>query len=192
MIAWMDHIKTLLFAGHETSSHLLAWAVYQLVCDPSSQAQIRDGLRAGQSGLLDAFMQEVLRFRPPVWVYDRSTTEQIILSGYRLPKGAKVYISPFIFHRSERYFKNADTFILDRFVQQKAEGITAYIPFGLSSRVCIGKQVALTQVRSVLSDLLLKYRLEFASEKKVSVRMNPGATLGLKDRLSVRLQPLTD
>ena len=41
-----DQIKTILFAGHETSASALAWTLHQLALDPAVQTRLRAEVRA--------------------------------------------------------------------------------------------------------------------------------------------------
>ena len=48
-----DQIKTILFAGHETSASALTWTLHQLATHPRIQSDLRDELRAASAAAPD-------------------------------------------------------------------------------------------------------------------------------------------
>ena len=75
----------LLFAGHETTTHLISGAMFELLKNP----ELRDWLREDWSRL-DLAVEEFLRFITPVqFTKPRYVRRDIELGGVRLRKGDK-------------------------------------------------------------------------------------------------------
>ena len=63
--------------------------------------------------------KETLRMWPPVSTLMRTVDEDCELCGYSIPKGTSIMISPFTSGRNEKYFKNANKFQPERFMDIK-------------------------------------------------------------------------
>ncbi len=78
----------LLFAGHETTTHLISGSVYELLINPGLRQWLaKDWSRA------DLAVEEFLRFITPVqFTKPRYVRKDIDLGGVRLKKGEKVMV----------------------------------------------------------------------------------------------------
>lgn len=85
----------------------------------------------------------------------RALEQDIVLNGYRIPRGKMIVMSLYTTGRNEKYFHNADKFDPERWLRKKEghEVINsyAYLPFGLGSRSCIGRRVAEVQMQLLLA-----------------------------------------
>ena len=78
----------LLFAGHETTTHLISGSVFELLKNPD----LRDWLEQDWSRL-DLAVEEFLRFITPVqFTKPRYVRRDIELGGVRLRKGDKIMV----------------------------------------------------------------------------------------------------
>jgi len=96
-----DELKTMLLAGHETTSMALTWATYLLVQHPEAMAKARaevaEKLPAGDAygtmqdykacSYLYAVLQEGLRLMNPVPTITRQLVEEDELCGKKIPAG---------------------------------------------------------------------------------------------------------
>jgi cytochrome P450 len=60
----------------------------------------------------------------------------------------------------ERYFPRGKEFIPERWTEQWAEGVRerrAYIPFGYGVHSCVGKQLALNEMRFAFASVLREW-----------------------------------
>ena len=179
---WVDQIKTLLFAGHETVAKLLSWAVYFYCSEDNLSNKIQTSLAHDGSGAVTWFVNEVLRMRPPVWLYDRAPKQDVVVGGYHIPKGKKVYISPYLYHHDQKHFDSPEKFSLGRF--EDGESSKSFIPFGEGVRSCVGKQFALAETNSLLEWLFANYELRWSDRSNV-VGIKTGATLGFDRSISI-------
>lgn len=106
-------------------------------------------------------IQETLRLYPPASFVTRETLRDMKLGAIHIPKGVNVKILIAIAHRDgELWGPNTDEFNPERF----ANGIAGackpphmYMPFGLGIRTCAGQNLAMIELKIVLSLLLSKF-----------------------------------
>lgn len=83
-----------------------------------------------------------------------------------IPENAAVYIPLYILHRDPRYFfPFPELFIPERWLDQEGEKFktdtSAYIPFSAGPANCVGKNLALLEMRMVVSAVLQRFDLKF-------------------------------
>jgi cytochrome P450 len=90
----------------------------------------------------------------------RRTTAPIVLGGWSVPKGSMLRFTPWVLHRDEQLFPQADQFLPERFLEG-APPIPkgAWMPFGAGPRVCIGQHFAQLEMALLAAMLLQRYRL---------------------------------
>jgi cytochrome P450 len=140
----MGFLFLLLVAGLETTVHLLGHSARLLAEHPDVLAR----LRADRS-LIPAFIEEVLRFEPPVHGTMRLCTEDVTLAGVSLPRGSVLVLLLGSAMRDERYCADGDRFSLDR----KGPHNTA---FGHGMHFCLGAPLARLEARAALEALLAR------------------------------------
>jgi cytochrome P450 len=106
--------------------------------------------------------KEVLRLYPPILVLARRTLAPIELAGVHLPKYTNVFVCPYTVHRQPEIWPDPEMFDPDRFLPEReaTRSKSAWIPFGLGPRVCIGKYFALLEGPIVLATLMRRARFE--------------------------------
>jgi cytochrome P450 len=186
-VRWSEHIKTLLFAGHETVAKLMSWCVVHLVQNPDTFTEIRNELLDGSDRRLEAFLNEVLRYRAPVWLFDRTPVKNLQVGGFELQNGVQIYISPYLFHRDARYFSDPHLFCPDRFKSSPTN--SAFVPFGMGVRSCIGKQMAVLEAKCILSDIIQQHDITIDLAHMSKLKPKPGATLGFSMPVEMQLEP---
>lgn len=193
-----DQILTMLIAGHDTSTALLAWALHLLGQHPGvlAQAQAEVDAVVGQDSLtaaqvnqlsyLDMVIKETLRLYPPIHLGNRIVADDTSVSGYELTAGTRVMASIYLSHRDERYWEEPEQFRPERFGRggDKPPAFT-YIPFGGGPRACIGAAFAQVEAKVVLARILQQFEL-FDVGRKVKPYM--GATLEPHPGVFLRVQ----
>ena len=182
-----DQMATLIFAGHETVAKSLSWTLYLLAREQGIQDELRSEIMAlaADRDLEAADMprlkrtanvvKESLRLYPPVWVFDRSPIEPLQLGRQNVGPKDVVYVSPYLLHRQERYFRHPHTFDPSRFEAPNIVNATAYIPFGAGSRGCVGQSLAFLETMLAVATIIKHRRLVPAFSSAVLPR--PEATL---------------
>ncbi|MEZ4299672.1 MAG: cytochrome P450 [Polyangiaceae bacterium] len=193
-----DEVLTLFVAGHETTATGLAWAIMLLCQHPEAYARARDEALAlpGVPGYEDLprlpyclrVFKESLRMYPPVFMFGRQTTTEVEIGGYLLPKGTICISSPFAMHHRSDLWPDPERFDPDRFTPEaeSARPRSAYFPFSLGPRTCIGNHFALMEGPLVLASLLRRADFELIDPR--GTKADPSATLRPKDGIPVRVK----
>lgn len=113
---------------------------------------------------LHAFLMEVLRFYPAVPMMARSAVEDTTIGGVRIPRGQGVLISPYAINRSrELWGDDAEEFDVRRWEDSATGGASsphAFCTFSMGPRNCIGKDLALVTIKTLVVALLQRFRFE--------------------------------
>ena len=186
-----DQLLTMLIAGHDTSTALLAWSLYLLGAHPEALRQAQAEVRAaladcppGAPPSLDALNQmpylsqiirEALRLYPPIHMGARVAAADLAYGGYAIPAGQRVIYSIYLTQRDPRVWPAADQFRPERHAPgQRQEPPYAWLAFGGGPRNCIGAAFGQLEVKVILAYLLNTFALDLL-EPRVHVHM--GATL---------------
>ena len=136
----------LLFAGHETTVHLLGNAVHQLLTNPKQQELLR-----GDPGLLPGAIEEFLRIGSPIHIATlRFTTEAVAVDDVEIPAGEFVMISLLAANADEARFD--DPHQLD--VTRPAGG---HLAFGHGIHYCLGAPLARLEGEIAIGRLLARF-----------------------------------
>lgn len=194
-----DQLLTMLIAGHDTSTALLAWTLYLLGSHPDAMARAQseaDSALKGSSptektpadlSFLEIVIKESLRLYPPIHVGNRRTAVDISIGDFTIPSGTRVMYSIYLTQRDPKYWPEPDRFIPERF--DRSSGAKAapfsYIPFGGGPRTCIGAAFAQVEAKIVLARLLSNFDLTLVNP---NVRPYMGATLEPRPGVMMRIQ----
>jgi cytochrome P450 len=194
-----DEVVTLIVAGHETVAATLTWTWVLLAQSPVAQRRVAaevdalpdPGIAAWDAETLEqlpytrAAVNECLRLFPPAWVITRRSLETDVLGGFDLPAGATVILSPYAMHRDERWWPEGARFRPERFldgaVAGSGRGPLTYFPFGAGPRLCIGRDLALTEAPMVVATLARL--LDVRPNRSVPLHEDFGVTLRPKGGL---------
>lgn len=229
-----DNIKTLLFAGHDTTGAALAWFFYLLAKHPHHMERVREEVlaRFGKNGnpsydeletvhFLNACLLETLRLYPSAG-FTKQPKGDVEIAGYVIPKFTEIFFLPYLLHRDERYWgADANEFRPERFLHEGYETGSnrnlathetgsnrtltnyrmdslqsrigriskdkAYFPFSLGPRNCVGRPLALAEMRIVAIKLLQKFSFQTCEDN--DFREIPTLTLTLNPK-SIKLIPV--
>lgn len=134
-------LSQLLVGGNETTTSLITNCVWRLL-----QFGLWSDLVAHPE-LVDAAVEESLRFDPPVLSLYRNTTCDVAIQGVRIPRGAKVCLHYAAANRDPDEFPNPDQFELHRPRQR-------HLAFGLGVHFCLGASMARMEAQIALTSLL--------------------------------------
>jgi cytochrome P450 len=179
-----DQMLTMLIAGHDTSTALLAWTFALLGQHPDIHAQVVNEVdQTEKSSLLEQVIKESLRLYPPIHIGNRKVKEEMDFDGKKIPKDERLFYSIYLTHRDPEVWDNAEAFCPQRFSQGNKRPPMSYIPFGGGSRVCIGAGFGQAEARIVMAQLLKKFTFEFTNHP---IHPHMGATL--EPRPGVRMK----
>jgi cytochrome P450 len=179
-----DQMLTMLIAGHDTSTALLAWTFALLGQHPEIHARLVEEVDTlEKSPLLDQVIKESLRLYPPIHIGNRRVAEEINFSEGDVPAGERMFYSIYLTHRDPSVWENAEEFCPQRFARGRKTPPFSYVPFGGGPRACIGAAFGQAEARIVLRRLLQTYRFGFTNHK---IHAHMGATL--EPRPGVRMK----
>jgi cytochrome P450 len=152
--------STLLFAATETTSSLLTAGLVALARD----ASLRDRLRQAIGGELatathkpplsaTAFVHELLRLFPPVWVIPRRAREHVSIDGLRLKQGSDVLVAVYAIGRRDDLWSDPRRMDPARFLVGRPNR-HAYLPFGEGPRACPGGDLAVETAARLVAHVL--------------------------------------
>lgn len=184
-----DQVMTLLFAGHDTTTSTVSFMLYELARHPAALQKLLDeqdrvlpGGRAPTaaeltSGLpeLEMALDETLRLYPAAWVGPRRSVEAFEFGGCTVPAGAYVNYCSWASHRLPDVWPEPEAFVPERFAPAAKAALPkgAYIPFGGGSRTCIGMRFGQLEIKTIVTLLLQRHRLELFGGRTMTVRQMP-------------------
>ena len=172
---WQYQMMALLIAGHETTAVGLTWTWYLLAQHPSIADRLTREVDATLNGRApaqddvpeltwcDAVFKEALRLYPPVPIVPRMAYEEFTLDGYAVAPGTVILICPWVTHRDERFFAEAERFRPRRWLEGPDPRRYSYLPFSAGPRTCIGQGFATTESILAIARISQDYRLELTA-----------------------------
>lgn len=173
-----DQLLTMLIAGHDTSTALLAWTLYLLGRYPQTLARLQAEIDRvlGDRGpgyedlkqlhYLEQVIKESLRLYPPIHLGQRIAAADLTFQGYHIPAGTRVIYSIYLTHRDPNHWPEPARFDPERFSlernQRQAPHI--YVPFGGGARNCIGAGFGLVEAKVVLARLIQQFDLTLTED----------------------------
>jgi retinoid hydroxylase len=161
-----------LFAGHDTTSSLMSWLLFELGNHTEWRQRLRDEQQQvmgdqpielshlRQLPNMTNAIKEGERMYPPAFIICRMAMADIEFSGYLIPAGWFICIFPMMTHRLPEIYEKPDCFDPDRFAPPREEDTKqpySLIGFGGGVHSCIGVELAKMEMKIILSTLLQKY-----------------------------------
>jgi cytochrome P450 len=172
-----DQMLTMLIAGHDTSTALMAWTFALLGQHPEIHKRVvREVDTMDKSPLLDQVIKESLRLYPPIHIGNRHIAEEMEFNEGRgsIPANERMFYSIYLTHRDPDIWENAESFCPERFARGRKTPPFSYVPFGGGPRACIGAAFGQAEARIVMAHLLRTSKFEFTNHR---IRHHMGATL---------------
>ncbi|CAI5777054.1 cytochrome P450 2J2-like isoform X1 [Podarcis lilfordi] len=181
----------LFFAGTETTSTTLHWALLYMAIYPEIQAKVQAEIDSviGQSRqpamsdrdsmpYTNAVVHEIQRISNilPSNV-PRVTTKDTILAGFHIPKGTMLLtnLTSLLFDEDE--WETPDMFNPGHFLEngqfRKRE---AFLPFSTGKRACLGEQLARTELFLFFTALIQKFTFQAPKNETLSREFRMGLT----------------
>lgn len=170
-----DELKTFMYVGHDTTSVLCHWALYCFGKYPEIQQKVYEDVSSHTKDNADidldsvekmtyfrAFLNEVLRFYPPVGYLAKFLSKDVSWKGYHLPADTRALIPIFLLHRHPDHWVRPLEFWPERWLDEKATKARhpfAFIPFSAGGRNCIGQAFALTEAKIILTLIVRNFHV---------------------------------
>ncbi|KAL0563477.1 hypothetical protein V5O48_018590, partial [Marasmius crinis-equi] len=173
-------------AGSDTAATSISCIFYYILSDKSIFNRLRaeidacfppkqgvapheDTTKLAALPFLNAVINEALRLQPPVPTGLQRAPElgsagKMVGSIY-ISEDTSVTIPPYALHRDPRYFSpDPDRFWPDRWLAETKENArcnqAAFIPFSIGPMNCVGKALALVELRAVVATLVQRFDMD--------------------------------
>ncbi|GFZ92535.1 cytochrome P450 [Okeania sp. KiyG1] len=173
--------------GHPGVVSTISWALYwihqhpevgeKLLKELDTLDECPEAMTIFNLPYLTAVCQETLRIYPPaILTVPRVVKEPVELMGYELEPGTKVCACIYLTHHREYLYPESKKFQPERFLEKQYTPYE-FLPFGGSSRRCIGDTLALFDIKLVLATILDNYQLALVNNQSVKPHLQGFGTL---------------
>ncbi|KAI3943616.1 hypothetical protein MKX01_039244 [Papaver californicum] len=173
----IDNCKTFLLAGHETTTGALTWTCLLLAIHTEWQDKARKEVfelfgdnkpdpydnSLGKLKIMNMIINETLRLYPPTVAHTRRVAKQVHL-GNKLILPANIHVSVSTLalqHNPDIWGEDVGLFKPERFSGGIAKATnnnsSAFLPFGLGPRFCVGSDFALNEIKIAIAMILQHY-----------------------------------
>ncbi|KID80351.1 cytochrome P450 3A17, partial [Metarhizium brunneum ARSEF 3297] len=177
----LETCPTLVIAGSETTASALSAFCFYMDKNPRAYAQLTEEIRtafgaeeeitmqnASHLEYLQACVNEILRIYPPAAETPARVSPGDFIEGVYIPANTLVSVYQWATFRNPKHFKDPESFIPERWLSPshplydegfKNDNHAIFKPFSYGSRDCIGKNLAINELRVIISRML--YRFDF-------------------------------
>ncbi|XP_068948984.1 cytochrome P450 2J2-like isoform X1 [Petaurus breviceps papuanus] len=174
----------LFFAGTETTSTTLRWALLYMAVYPEIQGRIQAEIDrvVGQSRqptmddkenmpYTNAAIHEVQRMGNIIpFNVPRVATVDTTVAGYHVPKGTVVMTNLTALHRDPKEWATPETFNPEHFLENgQFKKKDSFLPFSIGKRVCLGEQLARAELFLFFTCLLQKFSFQAPPNTQLSL-----------------------
>lgn len=202
----------LIIAGSDTTSTALASAFFYLVHNPAKLERLSQEILSTFSDVekihsnptlnsctyLRAVIDESMRLSPPVGgILPREVLPGgLDIDGIHIPAGIVVGTPHYTLHHNPAYYPEPFSFIPERWIPTSSPEITqesvalaqsAFCPFSVGPRGCIGKGVAYVELMTSLARVVYMYEMRAVEGMRVG-EGNPAAEWGREKRHEYQLR----
>ncbi|KAI8142406.1 cytochrome P450 [Fennellomyces sp. T-0311] len=179
------HFKTIASVSIHTTAHYTSFALHELACRPQLIKELRNEIakldeRTPETvdtiALLDSFLREVFRCNTSNLDLHHLALQDFVLStGQVIPKGSLIVAASDDAHRDPDltlpYEKSLDEFDAYRFVKVTKEKCSStvgidFVTFGLGGHSCPGRYFAVIEIKYMLAELLMCFKISTPSGKR--------------------------
>jgi cytochrome P450 len=167
-----DEMIIFLFAGHDTTSTTLTYALWALGRHPELQERVAAEVAelgdrqltpddVPRLGFTVQVLKEALRLCPPGPTGTRMATRDVEVAGFRVEAGTMLAFGRMSVQRDPSLWDNPLKFDPDRFSPKRAEGRDRwqYVPFGGGPRSCVGEHFAMLEATLALATIVRRAKI---------------------------------
>ncbi|MCH2230373.1 MAG: cytochrome P450 [Crocinitomicaceae bacterium] len=175
------NLLTLLLAGEDTTAHTLSWMIFLLTQHSDAQEGLRteaDEILGAHSWMTaydlqgklrytDATAMESMRFKPVAPGMLFQATRDVVIEEFKFVEGQKVIIQTRAGAMKEENFTEAESFNPKRWLKESRcpiHNTDASSPFGGGARFCPGRNLAMLEIKMVISMLFKNFNIEMVTD----------------------------
>ncbi|KXN85180.1 Cytochrome P450 3A29 [Leucoagaricus sp. SymC.cos] len=201
--AMMDQVLTFLGAGHETTASGLAWTLYLLAANKKTQDKLREEVTSLLADVprpeyralkelqwLDCVVMESLRVLPPVPMTFRKAAKDDYIDGVLVPAGTILYIPIRVINTWQAIWgPDAEEFRPERWLNlpKSYHSQYSFMSFIVGPHACIGKTMAIIEMKTVLASLIANFEFDLAYEGQIP-KPTAAITMKPKDNMPLRIR----
>ncbi len=136
----------LIIAGNDTTATAIGNMLFVLATQPQLAQQLYDNI--DDERYLNRFVEELLRFAPPVRGLAKMTTRETVLGGQKLPKDAHMLVLYASGNADEKQFDCPHQF------DQTRGNVGVHVAFGVGIHRCVGASLARMEIKVAARELL--------------------------------------
>ncbi|KAG6007056.1 hypothetical protein E4U21_006416 [Claviceps maximensis] len=199
---FIEELYLAVFAGSDTTAITMTCLCFELARHPDVAAKLRnelhdyfaahetpDALSLSKAKYLNACIDETLRLYPaiPSGLQRVTPREGLQLGKVYIPGETILHVRTYHLQRDERCFVHPNEFIPERWTTRPelVKNASVMSPFGTGCYACAGRQLALMEIRQVISTIVHQYNLHLAPSQKEEDYLQ-----SLKDFFTIVLPPL--
>lgn len=171
-IEYVGNVEGLLIAGYHTTSTTLIYAIWCLSKHADIQERLFDDLlmKGIASKYLEQVLNESMRVYPVVFAFvNRVATKSTQFNGRCIPEGTLVVYPTHTMHNHLNYWPEPEKFDPNRFADTNAIDPIYFAPFGFGERRCLGYKLALLEMKVLITELVLRYKLILKSPQTLGL-----------------------
>ncbi|KAH7692711.1 Cytochrome P450 E-class group I protein, partial [Dioscorea alata] len=199
-------------AGTDTAATSLEWIMANLVKHPEIQAKLFDEIQGVVGSEAEEVKEEELQIMPYLkavvlglrrhppghFLMPHTVTEDVMLNGYVIPKGASVNFMVAQMGRDEKVWEKPMEFRPERFMKGgEGEGVDItgnkeikIMPFGVGRRICPGLTLAMLHLEYFLANLIKEFEWKAIDGKEIDLNQEKSEfTIVMKNTFHARVIP---
>ncbi|KAI4594994.1 hypothetical protein KJ359_007245 [Pestalotiopsis sp. 9143b] len=178
----MANSPILVVAGSETTATALSGFFFYINRNPRAKKIVVDEIRSafqdaseinmvstGQLEYLHAALEETLRVYPPAVILPPRRSPGAEIEGRYIPAGVDCHVVPWATFRNPEHFLMPDSYYPERWLKPEhplhdarfaKDNHSVFKPFSNGPRDCIGKNLAYSEMRLIVAELLYRFDVE--------------------------------
>ncbi|KAK8092929.1 hypothetical protein PG999_014516 [Apiospora kogelbergensis] len=203
--------SALVVAGSETTATALSGFTFLITTHAEKRRALEDEIRAafadeaditmtgtGHLEYLNAVIEETLRLYPPAATLPPRTSPGAEVHGLWVPRGTIIHTYQSATNRNPDSFTDPDAFEPERWLRPSHPRYNSRFagdkrevmkPFSNGPRDCVGKNLAYTEMRVIISRLLYRFDIELLPGHERWMDNQKASFVWIKGPLEVKLKP---